>query len=205
MRLVLPAAKERFDSAISEALSALRTRDLQDVAVRSGSRCEGRTIATEVMGRRMVVDIDKGSVSWSDGTAPDSDIKVLVLHYLLGVRGPPSPGWKSFREFESGALYYPVFQSRALARLISRFGNDPAGLARAAGHLGGMGARRGSASFDFRFFPHLLANVTIWMGDSEVPASGNILFDQSAGEYMGAEDLAHIAEELVEALILAAR
>jgi len=47
--------------------------------------------------------------------------------------------------------------------------------------------------------------VTIWMGDSEVPASGNILFDQSAGEYMGAEDLAHIAEELVEALILAAR
>lgn len=202
--MVLPAVRERFSSAVSEAVSALRARDLQEIASRSGSRLERGRIVTKVLDREMVIDAEHGEMAWSDGSAPDSDIKVLVLHYLLGVKGPPGAGWRSFREFEGGALYYSVFHSRALVPLISRFGADPAVLRAAALRLGGVEVSRGDASFDFWFFPNLLVNVTLWAGDSEVPASANILFDPSVGEYMGAEDLAHISEGLVEMLIRAA-
>lgn len=181
-------------------MSRLSELDRHEVASRSGSRLEGGRIITEVMGRQIAVDLDNRVISWSDGSSPASDIKVLALHYLLGVRGPPIPGWKSFMEIECGALYYHVFRSRALARLVSRFGNDPSSLKDAARRLGGVPAERGDASFDFRFFPHLLVNVTVWAGDDEVPPSANILFDPSAGDYLGAEDLAHIAEHLVDML-----
>lgn len=158
-----------------------------------------------MLARETFVDMENRRVVWSDGSEPEPDLKVLVLHYLLGVRGPAAPGWRSFRESQGGPLYYSVFQSRALAPLISAFGRDPAGMAVAAGRLGGIRVERGDASFDFRFFPHLSVNVTVWAGDDEVPPSANILFDSSAIDYMGAEDLAHIAEELVAMLVQAVR
>ena len=200
MALPLPEFKESFSPAVEEAMSKLGGMDRHEVAARSGSRLEGESIVTEVMGREIVIDLDERRIFWSDGSYPPPDIKVLTLHYLLGVRGPPLPGWKSFREFESGSLYYPVFHSRALARLVSRFGSDPISLKKAAARLGGVPVERGDASFDFMFFPNMLVNVTVWAGDEEVPPSANILFDPSAGEYLGAEDLAHIAENIVDML-----
>ena len=157
------------------------------------------------MDRTALVDTDVRTVRWDDGTEPEDTLKVILLHYLLGADGRIDGEWMSFREFESGNLYYSVFHGRALVQLISAFGSDPSRLIATSVKLGGTRVERGDASFDFLFFPHLKMNITIWKGDDEVPASANILFDAAAGRILGAEDLAHIAEDIAETLERLAR
>ncbi len=197
--------KETYSEAVADALSRLGKRDLDDVARLAGASRDGTKLRLDVLGRQAVMDVSSGQMSWSDGSTLSSDMKVIVLNYLLGTDGKVGGNWISYREIPSGPLYYSVFHSRGLAPLLEAFGNDPSGLARAAERLGGVRAERGDASFDFRFFPHLLVNVTVWKGDEEVPASANILFDSAVARSMPAEVLAHLAEELVAALVEAAR
>jgi len=197
---VVRAPGERFGSAIAKAFDELRARDIRRIASDSGGIVSDDRLRVSVLNRTAVVDPGAGTVAWDDGTEPEDGIKVILLHYLLGSDGSVDGQWRSFHEFESGNLYYSVFRGRALVPLLSAFGSDPARLATASEHLGGMRMERGDASFDFLFFPRLKVNITLWKGDEEVPASANMLFDAAAGRMLGAEDLAHLAEDLVEAL-----
>jgi hypothetical protein len=197
---VVVAPGERFAAAIAKAFDELSTRDIGLVASNSGGVASGRELRVKVLDRTAVVDADAKTVRWEGGGEPEDDLKVVLLHYILGSDGRIDGRWSSFREFESGSLYYSVFQGRALVPLVSAFGTDPAKLAAASVRLGGTRVDRGDASFDFLFFPYLKVNVTLWKGDEEVPASGNILFDSAAGRFLGAEDLAHLAEEIVDML-----
>lgn len=202
---VIVATGERFSAAITKAFGELSARDIELVASNSGGVISGTELRIAILDRTALVDTDVGTVMWDDGTEPEDTLKVILLHYLLGADGRIDGEWMSFREFESGNLYYSVFHGRALVQLISAFGSDPARLVAASVKLGGTRVERGDASFDFLFFPHLKMNITIWKGDDEVPASANILFDAAAGRILGAEDLAHIAEDIVETLERLAR
>jgi hypothetical protein len=197
---VIDAPGERFTAAIAKAFSELNARDIELVAKSSGGVASGSGLRVAVLNRTAIVDIGAGNVKWDDGTELEDALRVMLLHYLLGSDGHIDGQFKSFREFENGNLYYSVFHGRALVPLLSAFGSDPAGLAAASAKLGGTRVQRGDASVDFLFFPCLKVNVTIWKGDDEVPASANILFDAAAGRMLGAEDLAHLAEDLVEML-----
>ena len=198
--LVIVAPGERYIAAIVNAFVELNARDIESVASNSGGIVSGSELRIAVLDRTALVDTDVGTVRWDDGTEPDDTLKVILLHYLLGADGRIDGEWMSFREFESGNLYYSVFHGRALVQLISAFGSNPSRLAAASVKLGGTRVERGDASFDFLFFPYLRMNVTIWRGDDEVPASANILFDAAAGRILGAEDLAHLAEDIAETL-----
>ena len=202
---VIVATGERFSAAITKAFGELSARDIELVAADSGGVVSGTELRIAVLDRTALVDTVVWTVRWDDGTEPEDTLKVILLHYLLGADGRIDGEWMSFREFESGNLYYSVFHGRALVQLISAFGSDPARLVAASAKLGGTRMERGDASFDFLFFPHLKMNITIWKGDDEVPASANILFDAAAGRILGAEDLAHIAEDIAETLERLAR
>jgi hypothetical protein len=202
---VIVATGERFSAAIVKAFDELNARDIGLVASDSGGVVSGTELRVAVLDRTALVDTDLRTVRWDDGTEPEDTLKVILLHYLLGADGRIDGEWMSFREFESGNLYYSVFHGRALVQLIAAFGSDPARLVAASIKLGGTRVERGDASFDFLFFPHLKMNITIWKGDDEVPASANILFDAAAGRILGAEDLAHIAEDIAETLERLAR
>ena len=193
---------ERYGSAIAEAFERLKARDIQLTATNSGGSVSDNRVTIRVLDRTAVVDLSAETVAWDDGTEPEDTLKVILLHYLLGADGKIDGEWMSFREFESGNLYYSVFHGRALVQLVSVFGSDPARLAAASVKLGGTRVERGDASFEFMFFPYLKINITIWKGDDEVPASANILFDAAASRILGAEDLAHIAEGITETLEL---
>ena len=202
---MIVATGERFSAAITKAFGELSARDIELVASNSGGVFSGTELRIAVLDRTALVDTVVGTVRWDDGTEPEDTLKVILLHYLLGADGRIDGEWMSFREFESGNLYYSVFHGRALVQLISVFGSDPARLVAASVKLGGTRVERGDASFDFLFFPHLKMNITIWKGDDEVPASANILFDAAAGRILGAEDLAHLAEDIAETLERLAR
>ncbi len=194
------AEDRRFSAAIEKAVAGLRASDRQRVVAHSGGVLKDGHLELQVLNRSAVVDLEDFSVKWADGGEPDLDMKVVLLHYLLGSTGSLEHSWITFREVEGGSLYYSAYQEAALTPLIKAFESDPETLAKNAEALCGRRIPRGDFSFDFLVFPILLVNVTVWKGDEEVPTSANILFDSSASGTLRAEDLAHLAMDLVRVL-----
>lgn len=193
--------KETYIEAVSELLDRLRRMDRKETADRAGASLADGILRLRILGREASIHIDEGTLTWSDGKDLSSDMKVVVLNYLLSSKGRVEGNWVSYREIPSGSLYYSVFHARGLSPLVSVFGTDTAPFEKAAETLGGKRVQRGDASYDMLFFPFLPVNATVWRGDEEVPASANILFDSLTGSTMPAEVLAHLAEELTSRLI----
>jgi len=189
---------KRYSGALAKAWEEIESRDLSDISALSGGAIKGRTLEIDILDRRSIVDPESKGIIWADGSDMEDDLKVLLLHYLLGAEGKIDDKWASYREFEGGNLYYSVFHGRAIMPLISSFGEDPEGFAKAGEAIGGNKVSRGDVSLNFRFFPFLLINITLWEGDEEVPASANIIFDSATGRILPAEDLAHLSAELVQ-------
>ncbi len=190
----------RFSSAISKATADLRAADRERIVSSSGGTVEGDELRLSVLCRTALVDLNTWSVRWTEGGEPGPDLKVVLLHYLLGSKGRVDGSWTTFREVEGGDIYYPAYRQATLIPLMRAFEKDPSLLALNAQSLGGRRMDRGDFSYDFAVFPFLPVNITVWRGDEEVPTSANILFDSSAPAALRAEDLVHLAMELVRAV-----
>jgi hypothetical protein len=191
----------RFADAITKAWDDLKTHDFPSLAESSGGRLVGKELWIRHLTREAVLNLDSGELRWADGSEMEGDFKVVLLHYLQKADGRIDSQWISYRELEGGALYYSVFQGRAIIPLIKSFGERPEVLLKCAEKLGGEVTKRGDASVNFPFFPFLLVNVTIWKGDDEIPSSANILFDGATRRILPAEDVAHLAADLIHAIL----
>lgn len=196
-----PQKDRRYADAIAKAWDDLKIRDSQSLANSSGGYIQGGDLRIRHLNKEAILSLDSGELKWSDGSEMEGDFKVVLLHYLQNADGKLDGQWISYREFEGGNLYYSVFHGRAIIPLIKNFGDDPEALLKAGEKLAGKIVKRGDASLDFLFFPYLLVNVAVWKGDDEVPSSANILFDSATRRILPAEDLAHLAADLVHALL----
>ncbi len=137
-----------------------------------------------------------------DNGVPTLHLQFLILHYLAGARGAQvMDQLATLREFEGGALYYPVFKSRAIDPTIKAFSSAPDLLKGVGKALGAEPVKMGDVGFRVRFFPKLPIVVVLWLGDEEVSASANMLFDASAGKILPTEDLSAAGETLAQRLI----
>lgn len=191
----------RFSDAIAKAWEGIKALDPTSLAASSGGKLQGGTLTIRHLAKEVALDMGSGELKWSDGSEMEGDFKVVLLHYLLKADGKIDGQWISYRELEGGALYYSVFQGRAIIPLVRSFGDDPGALLTGGEKLGGKPVKRGDASVDFLFFPYLLINVTVWKGDDEVPSSANIMFDGATRRILPAEDVAHLSADLVHELI----
>lgn len=129
-------------------------------------------------------------------------LRFLILHYVAGAgRAQVANRLATFREFEGGSIYYPVLKSRSIDPIVRVFGTAPEILSRTGEAIGAEPVKTGDVGFRVHVFPRLPMVVVLWLGDEEVPASANILFDASAGGILPTEDLAFAAETLVHRLI----
>jgi len=140
----------------------------------------------------------------ASGQTPAMATQVLLLHYLVTADGAPLSGeWVSFRRLPSATIYDQAFQARALAPLAQTFGRNQEGFQQAAARLGGEPMRLGDVSAMFRLFPRLFLAVVLWLGDEELPATANILYDAAAYHYLPTEDLAVVGGMLSGRLVKA--
>ena len=187
----------RYVDALAKAWNALKERDPAELASSSGGELRGRELLVRLLNKTVVLNLDTQDIRWSDGTDIKGDLKVVLLHYLEKAEGKLAGNVVSYRELEGGNLYYSVFQGRAILPLIKNFGESPEKLIEKSAKLDGKVVKRGDASVDFLFFPYVLVNATIWKGDDEVPSSANVLFDGAILKTLPAEDVAHLAGDLV--------
>jgi hypothetical protein len=132
--------------------------------------------------------------------------QVLLLHYLITATGAPvQDKWITFREVPSGSFYYPSFVKRAVRPLVKCFGDRPEALETMDGVMGQMVALPGDKAIKILALPRVPVVLTLWKGDDEFPADGNVYFDASVSSYLSTEDIAYLAGATVYKIIRMAR
>ena len=128
--------------------------------------------------------------------------KILWLHYLTakGVKNG-SGRLMAYREAAPALFYEPNFYKRAIRPFVNCFGKNPDQLIEIGTALGGRTASMGDVSVTIKVLPCLPLTFIIWKGSEEFPPDGNILFDQTAKTWFGAEDLAVLASVAVYEMI----
>lgn len=186
-------AKEEFKQGNPEQM-AVRSKTLYDH--------DKQRFKLTFLGQDYLVYFPSGEVEavGNDAKIPQ-EVEILLLHYLSGASGMRLQNRLiSFKELKGGINYIGPFTNRSIRPLIAAFGDRPERLVTAAEKIGGRRVNFGDVAVEVPAFPLIPVTCILWGGDDEFPASGNILFDASAGSHLATEDYAVLASLVVYAL-----
>ncbi len=183
-----------LDVTLNKACQELSQIPAEEITWKSQSRFdpENSCFILPYFNEDVVVTYPAGEVTYKDRQEemPINE-KILVLHYLINSQGIPlSEHWIPFRDIPGGSIYVDPFKGRAYYPFIGTFGKNPEGFEKASLKLGGEKMDMGDLSFKISVFPMVPVVYIMWLGDDEMRASGNILFNQSAPFYLPTEDYA---------------
>ena len=182
-----------FQQARDLTAEELAKQEITEISRRSGFETEGeKHLRAPFLDR--VYTISYPDFAFSDASDPSAEVplqeQVLMLHYLLGCQPRLTGRWVAYREIPGAGFYYGAFVKRAIDPLKKVFGQNVAGLKRAAAKLNATPLDTGEAAFQLHILPYAPIQVILWEGDEEFPAEANVLFDASVGDYLSPEDAA---------------
>lgn len=189
-----------YTAAYEVALEKFRQGNLEEISEYSGYPVEGSKIKVEFLGQKFYVEYPSGQfypeIASNEGVPLPTQI--LILHYLVN-RSPAIQTGQliSYKELPGGSIYIQPFTNRAINPLVKTFGQNPQALTKVANCLGGEPLSLGDAAVMIKAFPKIPITLVVWGADDEFPASGNILFDRSAGSLLHTEDYAVLASQVV--------
>lgn len=183
---------------------ALAAQPFEILAAKSGFETIG-TSAFKIPFLDRVYHLSYPAFEFKDESEPNKLIplqeQVLILHYMMGSIRPGTGKWIAYREIPGASFYFSAFVKRAIDPLKKVFGNNTAGLIKAADKLYGNRIESGDAGFEFRLFPKISLRLILWTGDEEFPPEANILFEDNIGSIISPEDAAWLAGMIVYRLI----
>lgn len=183
------------------ACNKLRTKEPAEMARNSGAAWDADKgiITLRYLGEDYTVTYPGGKICYAagDGEVPLKD-QALLLHYLCTANGAPIQNkFISFKELPDGAIYTEPFYRRAIEPMLKIFGSSHELFLRVAGKLGGEKQDLGDISVIIPILPRVSITYVMWAADDEFPATGNIIFDASAPNYLPTEDYAVVASNVV--------
>jgi len=192
-----------YTAAYDAALEKFRNTTLEEIAEFSGYLIEGNKIKVEFLGQQFEVEYPSGNFSPEPTLEGELPVfaRILVLHYLVNRSPAVQTGQLiSYKELPGGNIYIQPFTNRAIRPLVNAFGGHPENLVKVASRIGGEAVKLGDAAVVLKVFPKIPVTLVVWGGDDEFPASGNILFDSSAGTILHTEDYAVLASFVAQTL-----
>jgi len=191
-----------LSAALDGALTSLRSRQYEEVAVAAGCEWDrqagilhvpyfGRTVGLRLPGGEFVPE---GMLSLRE--------KVLVVRYLIGC--PQGRGGRDligFNELEAGSIYLPSIRGRVYRPLISAFADHPELLRERSAALGGEEVSEPEGAVRFQVFPRVAVFLIFRPADEEFPADCTILFESEARTILTTEDMVVLWEEIAEKLV----
>ena len=181
-KLALYFKNKGYERALGLARERLSERDPRKTADNSGTVWTGERFEIPWLGR--MVPLDEGTV----------EQQILWSHYLLS-GGPKRPigNFIAYRQVPGAGIYNANFLKRCIAPMVKAFAGDLDLFLSKGKAMGGRKASPGHMSFTVSALPYIPLTFVLWQGDDEIPASGNILFDETAAEWLCAEDLVVLA------------
>ncbi len=194
------------NAALEDSWGKLTAIDPRTLATNANAtmKPEAATLLLKVMDEDCAVNLSDRTIECTSRLpgGPNDHLQILILHYLLGAgNAQVANRLATYREFEGGALYYQAFKGRTIDRLVREFGERADLLKHVGDAVHAEPVKMGSVAFRVNFFPKLPITIVLWLGDEEVPASANLLFDANAGQMLATEDLSVLGGELVSRLI----
>ncbi len=122
-----------------------------------------------------------------------SQITELLSSYSRSEKRVPSGKLVKFKDFPGGYAYETAFLRAAVEPIAKSFSKNPEGLLEAAALLGGKRLSYGQSSVEISALAGIPLTYILWT-DDELPATANILFDETASSYLNVEDLSKLAE-----------
>jgi hypothetical protein len=191
----LAAALELALSRLSEVDILLQCRNAGAFCQASGS---GTMVTLPYLGQSYRIELPAGQF---DPPAGIRD-RLLMLHYLLLASGePPAGNLVTFKELPGGAIYAPVFYARAVKPLLARFGSYVEELISAGKQLDGSPSDYGDVSIIVPALPLVSVTISLWRGDTELPAEASFLFDASITGYLETEGITVLCQLLTSRLV----
>lgn len=144
-----------------------------------------------------------GIVFTNSDLSPIWPWRLIILNYLHRADNTTvSNRLVSYRELESGDLYYPAFFRYCIEPLAAKLSHEPSEwIERACLKLTNNLEVKADICAVFSFLPRFPVMVKIWLYDEEVGGSANILFDASANHYLHTEDIAAVGDMISYFLI----
>jgi hypothetical protein len=186
---------------------ALAAQDPAEVSRRTLAAAEPGGYSLDFLNRRYRVEPEAGRIGGpqADPLLADAEFELLVLTYLTQAAGTSPEGtWVSEKDLPGGSLFFRGPHALPLEPLLARFGEDLAGLRRAAEGLGGSALPYGDAAYGFTVLPRIPAGCVLWARDEEFPARVNMLFDRSLARHLPLDVVLALAHCLVLRLLEAA-
>lgn len=192
-----------FETAYEKALADIASLNPYAAAGKSGATFDGGKFRVPFFHRVFHVAHPQATVV-EEGVAerPPRYLELLLLHYLVCADGAAvADSWVTYRHLPGASLFEQRFQSRAVAPLVKAFGSDAERFKKAAEAIGGTPmSRTGDAAYRFLAFPRLPVGCILYLGEEDIPASFNFLFDEAAPHYLPTEDLSIVGGYLSGAL-----
>jgi hypothetical protein len=176
--------------ALRLAQTELACLDPEVVVSNTGVQWTGETYLMPWLGRM---------VPLADG---DMTERILWHHYLLA-HGPKQDSGVAvnYKQVPGAAIYNDNFTKRTINPMVKAFHDDLEKFMQKGLAMGGEPRSYGHASFTVRALPYIPLTFVIWQGDEEVPAGGNILFDETVKDWLCAEDLSALPGLLVHKML----
>ena len=161
-----------------------------------------------------VVNLDSGGVRDSlreNGAVERMEfevLQVLLRHFAKAEPVERAGMLVKFACLPGGYAYEKAFLQRAVQPVAEAFGDEPEKLVECVKKLNGFALSFGDCSVEVPALPHIPLTIILWR-KSEFPAEANVLYDQTANNYLPTEDLAVLGElttaRLIQALKTSAR
>ncbi len=126
----------------------------------------------------------------------------LLVEYSTATKKPRGGRLVKFRDFPGGIAYENAFTRKTVDPVAKGFGISPDMLVEAGVLLGGKKLEFGQASVEIPAFDFIPITYILWV-DEDLPPSANVLFDETANNYLNAEGLANLSELTTWRLLLA--
>ena len=192
-----PGFTEAYRESAALAFEQIRLRPVSEICRRSGAvQRNNGLVSVRYLGDDYEIDLERGLFLGAGAGLSPAD-RLVILHYLAG-SGPVGPGYGpvTFKELPGGLVYYPSFEKRAIAPLLSVFGHDVTGLVIAAENMGATATAQGDAGITIPALPNVTVGLSIWASDRELPASGSYYFSVTIGCYLPTEDVAVLCQAI---------
>lgn len=183
--------KQVLESAWKEILS----KDKKQICKNSLAEFENNCFKIKFFGEDVFVNCKDKKIIAKEKLSITAEI--LILHYLINTKEIlPTENYISFREFKNGEVYFNAFKERTIIPLAESFALFPDKFAIACKELKGekIDLRVGDFNCKIFVFPKIPIVCIIWLGDEEISANANILFDSTIEQHLHIEDIAILGE-----------
>jgi hypothetical protein len=197
-----------YRDALQRARETLHTKDIAACCTGGGAslnRQNETTDTIELCFLNRPVSITLPDLSFSIKSAEEEVSiweQVLILHYLANSeQAALHDTLINYRRMRDGALYAEAFERRCTQPLLAAFGPAPDGLITAAAALGGISAEFADFAVRIPAFPRLDIICCLWKPDAEFEPEATILFNAGIEQFLCAEDIAVLCQQIVLKLI----